>query len=435
MKVLRADWVCPVSRSPIRNGTVVIDKGKILEVGEKPSPDLPVVSFDGCAILPGLVNTHTHLELTVLRGFLENLRFPEWIRQLTRTKYEFLSREDLLVSARLGALESLQAGITTLGEVMDVGTGWEAMKEFGLRGVAYQEVFGPSEKAAAEAVRGLREKIDRLRPDETTTCRLGVSPHAAYTVSAELYTRVRDLAASENLPIAVHVAESDEESRFVRNGDGPFAEYWESRDIPVVPRGTGPIGYLDSLGLLGPGTLAIHAIDAGPEDIARLKERRSGIAHCPKSNLKLGHNIAPVHEFLAAGIPVGLGTDSVASNNVIDMFEEMRTTAFLQRSRLRDSTRVSAKQALRMATLDGARCLGLESHVGSIEPGKLADLIVVDLTDPALQPVYDPIEAIVYSANRKNVVATFLGGEQVRVDPRAIVAEARAIATRLRNQL
>ena len=433
MKALQADWICPVSSPPLRNGTVLVEKGRIVEVGRKLSVDLPRESFPGCAILPGLVNTHIHLELTLLRGFLKNLRFPEWIRRLTRTKYEFMSREDLLVSARLGALESLQAGVTTLGEVMDIGTGWEAMKEFGLRGVAYQEVFGPSEDTAPEALQGLQEKIEGFRSEETTTRRLGVSPHAAYTVSAALYTRVRDFAESGNLPIAVHVAESDEEGRFVRNGEGPFADYWNSRDIPVVPRRTGPIGYLDSLGVFGPETLAIHVIEASPEDIMCLKDRRVRIAHCPKSNLKLGHRIAPVSEFLAADITVGLGTDSVASNNVIDMFEEMRTTTFLQRTRSQDSTAISAERALQMATLDGARCLGLEDQVGSIESGKLADFAVVDLSEPALQPVYDPVEAIVYSANRKNVVATYLEGEQVSLDGNALVAEAEAIAARLQG--
>ena len=184
---------------------------------------------------------------------------------------------------------------------------------------------------------------------------------------------------------------------------------------------------------LGRGTLAIHAIHAETLEIGRLAESGAGVVHCPKSNLKLGHAIAPVREFLDAGVPVGLGTDSVASNNNVDMFEEMRLAVYLQRSRARNPRELTASDALEMATMGGARCLGLEDQLGSIEAGKLADFIVVDLTGPALNPVYDPIETIVYSAGRGNVAATFLAGKRVRIDTGPTIDDARAIAARLRH--
>jgi len=436
MKAFRADWVCPASGPPLRNAALLVSGDRIAGVGSPVPTDAPVEDFSGCAIIPGFVNAHIHLELTLLRGFLENLAFGEWIRTLTRTRYERMDREDLVVSARLGAVECLRAGVTTVGEVMDLGTGWEAMSEAGLRGVAYQEVFGPRREDAGGRAAALEEKIGALRTVSggTGLRRLGVSPHAPYTVSDALYRRVRDLAARMDLPVAVHIGESAAEGRFVRCGDGPFADSWKSRDIPVEARGVGPLAYLDQLGLCGARTLAIHAIDASADDIGRLRETDTAVAHCPKSNLKLGHGIAPLREFLDAGLRVGLGTDSVASNNAVDMFEEMRVAVFLQRTRLGDPRALAASEAFSLATLGGARCLGLDAEVGSLEAGKVADFVVVDLGDPALQPVYDPVEAMVFSASRHNVRATFLGGERVRVDTddaEALVREAGARARRL----
>ena len=436
IKALRADWICPVASPPVRNGTVLIDGPRIVDVVATVPDGIAVESFDGCAIFPGFVNTHIHLELTILRGFLENLSFIEWIRRLTHVKYDHLSEEDLRISAELGAVECLRAGVTTLGEVTDVGAGWNAMIRFGLRGVAYQEIFGPAEESASEALEALEQKVDKLRGQASPTCRVGVSPHAPFTVSAGLYQHVKRFAVREKLPIAVHLAESAAEGEFVRKGTGPFAEFLKSRGISVSGRGMTPIAYLDSLEVLGKGTLVIHAIDCDADDVVRLKKNGVGIAHCPKSNLKLGHQIAPLKEFLESNIAVGLGTDSGASNNAVDMFEEMRTAAFLQRTRAGnsiDSMPISASEALHLATLGGAQALGMEKDVGSLERGKLADMAVVDLNDPALQPVYDPVATMVYSANRNNVVATFLGGRRVDRDASELVSRAATIAARLKN--
>ena len=431
MKIIRADWVCPVAGPPIAGGSVVVDGGRIMSVGIT-GEEGPVEDYPGCALIPGFVNAHTHLELTVMRGFLENLPFASWIRQLTRTKYEHLGRDDLLVSARLGAMECLAAGVTCVGEVMDIGTGWEAMRETGLRGVAYQEVFGPDESAADEAAQGLSRKVEALMPHQSDLLRLGVSPHAAYTVSPRLYGLVRDMAEAQELPIAIHVAESPDESRFVRNAEGPFADALRARQISLKAHGIGPVALLERLGILGDRTLAIHAIESDTADVGRLAATGTAVAHCPKSNLKLGHGIAPVEELLGAGVVVGLGTDSVASNNAVDMFEEMRTAAFLQRSRTGNPSAIGAAAALEMATLGGARSLGLDRHLGSIEPGKMADMVVVDLASAATQPVFDPVDAIVFSANRANLRAVFLGGERSHVDASATIVKAQGIAQKMK---
>ncbi len=432
MRVLSADWVCPVSGPPIAHGYIVVDGDRIVRV-ETSAPEGPVEDFSGCALIPGFVNTHTHLELTVMRGFLENLPFASWIRQLTRTKYECLSRDDLEVSARLGALECLEAGVTCVGEVMDIGSGWDAMRETGLRGVAYQEVFGPGEDSAEESAADLRRKIAALAPEQSDLQRFGVSPHAAYTVSPRLYGLVREIADAEELPMAVHVAESAAETLFVRDAAGPFADALRARTIGVSAQGVGPLAYLERLGILGERTLAIHAIEVEAGDIQRLAGSGTRVAHCPKSNLKLGHGIAPVDELLDAGVVIGLGTDSVANNNTVDMFEEMRTAVLLQRSRTGDPAAIGAARALEMATLGGARSLGLDRHLGSLEPGKLADMVVVDLKSAATQPVFDPVDAIVFSANRANLRAVFLGGERVRIDASETIADAQAIAEKMKS--
>jgi len=431
MSSFTADWVCPVSSPPLEHGRLVIEDGRIARVESDPDPTGRDESFPGCAIIPGFVNVHTHLELTLLRGFLEGLSFPEWIRTLTRTKYEWMTAEDLDLSARLGALECLAAGVTAIGEVTDTGAGWQAMCRHGLRGIGYQEVFGPIPEQAEEAVRNVSRRLAVFEAGQEAARRPGVSPHAPYTVSEPLYRRIGDLARRENLPVAIHIAESQAETQFVREGAGPFADYWRSRHIQVEARGVGPVALVDRLGLIGPRTLAIHAIEASPDEIRRLADSGTAVVHCPKSNLKLGHGIAPVWEFLEGGIRVGLGTDSVASNNSVDMFEEMRLAIFLQRTRRRDPVAIPAAAAFRMATLGGAECLGLQDQIGSLEPGKLADFTVVDLGDLALEPVYDPIEAMVFSANRGNVRATFIGGRQVDTDATALRAEAMTVASRL----
>src|SRR5205814_4429784 len=168
-----------ITAAPIRNGAFSVERGRIVRVGAAAEvPGTQRIRYKGCAIIPGFVNAHAHLELTILRGLLENLPFTEWIQGLVRTKYRLLTRDDLQISAQLGAIEMLRAGVTTVAEVMDVGTGWEAMREFGLQGIAYQEVFGPAESVAEESMKQLIAKLDSYRKDETEALRIGVSPHA-----------------------------------------------------------------------------------------------------------------------------------------------------------------------------------------------------------------------------------------------------------------
>jgi aminodeoxyfutalosine deaminase len=422
MIVYQADWVCPVSSAPIRNGALAVESGRIVSVSPEAIPDVVErVVYPGCAILPGFVNAHVHLELTLFHGLLDDLSFPNWIAKLVRMKYQMCTRDALKVSAQLGAIEMLRAGITTVGEVMDVETGWEAMREFGLQGVAYQEVFGPAPEIAGQALQSLREKVKLQRQHETPTRRIGISPHAPYTVSLSLYEGVRDYARSEGLRMTAHIAESPDETLFVRDGAGPFAESHRQRNIDVAPRGCLPVAYLDRLGLLGPDMLLVHAIETDRSDLKRIRDTGTFVAHCPKSNAKLGHRIAPVAEMRQRGVPVALGTDSVASNDAFDMFEEMRAVVAQQHLRF--------DEVLRMATIAGAQALGLSDYLGSLEAGKRADFAIVALHDAA----GDPVEDIIRSAHRTDVKATFVGGSEVVIDDREIVAEVQRVQARLRS--
>src|ERR1051325_5975540 len=262
MTFYEADWICPVSSRPVRNGSIAVENGRIvplppvvpayplqradgqkIEAGHR-SP-LQTVSFPGCAIIPGFVNVHSHIEVTILRGFLEDLPFSSWIPRLTRAKYRQLTRDDMLASARLGWVEMIRAGVTCLGEVMDLGTAWPAMREVGLQGIAYQEVFGPADNQADQALSDLQKKVDGYISESTPTFRIGVSPHAPYTVSAKLFQAVNRYAGREMLPVTTHIAESKDEGEFVRSGTGVFAERWVERGIPVTAAGCSPVAYPD----------------------------------------------------------------------------------------------------------------------------------------------------------------------------------------------
>jgi 5-methylthioadenosine/S-adenosylhomocysteine deaminase len=433
MTVYEADWICPATSEPIHHGAIAVEGGRIISIGTaKEIAGSHRVQYAGCAIIPGFVNAHAHLELTILRGLLENIPFLQWIQRLTHIKYQILTRDDLKLSAQLGAIEMLRAGVTTIAEVMDVGAGWEAMWEFGLQGIAYQEVFGPAESIVAESMKGLVDKVDRYRTRESTARKIGVSPHAPYTVSRPLFEAVRDYARKTGLRMTAHVAESRDETGFVRDGAGPFAAAHTKRGIEVTPRRCMPVAYMDSLGLLGPDMLLAHGVETNERDLDRLRETGTFVVHCPKSNAKLGNGTARIHDMLERGVRVSLGTDSVASNNVIDMFEEMRAAIFQQRTLTGRIDAMTAADAFKMATIEGAHCLGLQDQLGSLEPGKRADFAVIDLSLPSTQPVYDPVESMVYSASRADVRSVFTGGREVSLDDTEVLKEVQRVAGKLR---
>ena len=428
----RARWVVPITHPPVEDGIVAVDGGRIAYVGDRAgAPAGDEQDLGDVALLPGLVNTHTHLELTVMRGFLEDLRFWAWIRTLTVARRDVLGDEDMVDSARWGIAEGLRAGITTFGDTSSSGAPLGAMVRMGVRGIMYHEVFGPAREQCAEAMAGLRAAVARHRERETPLVRVGVSPHAVYSVSDELFAETVAYAVREKLPIAIHAAESADEQEFIRDWSGPFADALRARGITVAPTGGSPIGHLADLGVLIARPLLIHCIRVSPQDIAAIASARCTVAHCPASNAKLGHGIAPLTDLVDAGIAVGLGSDSVASNNRMDILEEARLAALMQRARVHKPDAIPAKTALELATLGGARALGLDAEIGSLDVGKAADLAAFALDVPHGMPIHDLCTALVFALAGRDARFVAVAGE-VRVRDGALVDVDPELPSRVR---
>jgi len=304
--IYSARWVLPIISPMIQDGAVAVDNSTIVAVGPRPDvaarfPHSRITDFGEAAILPGFVNAHSHLELTVMRGFLEREEndFFAWLRKLTVARLA-MTTEDLVVSATCGAIEAARAGVTCLGDASSAATqAIRALREVGLRGVVYQESFGPDPKLARENVAKLREQIAELRTLEDDLVRVGVSPHAPYTVSGPQLDLISRLAIDEKLPVMMHAAESQAEQLFMLEGLGPFAEGLRARGIEWEAPELSTIQYLESHGVLETKPLFAHCVHVDDRDLELLKRAVAGIAHCPKSNAKLGHGRAPFSTFLA----------------------------------------------------------------------------------------------------------------------------------------
>ena len=401
---LAARWVLPVDGPPIAAGAVLIGAdGRIAAVGPdaavRAPPDVSQRAFPDAAIAPGFINTHTHLELTGLEGQVEGDDFAAWIRRLRELK-DRRPLEAYLAAALRGVRDGWATGVTTVADTGDRGVVIRALAECGGSGVVYQEVFGPHPDQAEESLALLQAKVTELRAFESARIHLGVSPHAPYTVSGPLYRAVAAYARSEGLPMAVHLAESPAETQLLRAAAGSFAEAWGRRGIPLPPLpGRSPVAWLDQHGVLGPRTLCIHVVQVDGDDIARLAGAGVGVAHCPLSNRRHGHGDAPLARLIAAGIRVGLGTDSVASVGSLDLLAEARAARTL--------AGLSWDDALALVTADGARALGLEGEVGSLAIGKWGDAVVIRLRGGE-----SPVEQIMNSGTEA-VVATYVGGRLV----------------------
>ncbi|HKG93906.1 MAG TPA: amidohydrolase family protein [Gemmatimonadaceae bacterium] len=432
MILYHAPWVLPVAAPPIRDGTVGVEGERIAYVGPRAgAPPGADRELGEVVLMPGLVNAHTHLELTAMRGFLEQLGFQPWIDRLTRARRAVLAEPDVLLDcARWGIVEGLRAGVTTYADTSDSSAPFHAMRELGVRGVMYQEVFGPDPAQCPGALAGLREKVERLRPSETALVRVGVSPHAPYSVSDTLFAATAHYAGDEGLPLAVHVAESAEESEYVTAAGGPWARSHAARGIHVAPRGRSSIAMLERTGVLRPNALLIHCVRADPADVAAIAAGGCGVAHCPASNAKLGHGVAPLVALLAAGVRVGIGSDSVASNNRMDILDEARLAVLMQRARLGDPLAVPGALALELATLGGARALGIDDRVGSLEPGKDADLAAYSLRARRAVPVQDPADAAVFALSGCDAKFVAVAG-RVRVRDGRLVDEDQALGSRV----
>jgi 5-methylthioadenosine/S-adenosylhomocysteine deaminase len=339
-------------------------------------------------------------------------------------------RDALLDAARFGVEEGLRAGITTFADTSESAVGLQAMREAAVRGIVFQEVFGPDPSQCARSIADLREKIGGLRYLETPLVRVGVSPHAPYTVSDDLFRATAALARELNLPVAVHVAESELETQLVSTGSGGFADGLRRRGIDVAPRAESPIALLQACGVLDARPLLIHCIRVNAADVERIASSSSSVAHCPISNAKLGHGVAPLLDLLAAGIPVGLGSDSMASNNRMDLLEEARIALLAQRAVSRLGDAPEAADMIDLATIAGARALGLDAQIGSLESGKQADLAAFAI-GPA-RPIQDPVAALVFSISGARARFVSVAG-RVLVRNGELVAPRPGLAERMQK--
>lgn len=400
MRILSADWVLPVEGAPIERGAVGIEDGRIAAVGTVEELG-EGEHFAGAAIVPGFVNAHTHLEYAVYAGFGDGLSFGPWIARHMERKAR-LERVDMEAIAQLGAAECLRSGITTVGDLAFSGASAHACNELGLRAIVYLEVFG-KEAAAAKAM--FEDKRAYVAEALSERVQVGVSPHAPYTCSTEVYAACMELG----LPLATHLNESQDELDWLTAGGGP----WEPlAHMLMEPYGQSGIRRLADAGLLDNRVVAAHCVKVDAAEIGLLAEHDVAVTHCPRSNALLGCGIAPLGALRAAGLRVGIGTDGVSSVPSHDFFEELRTAVGFARAREERADAISATEALELATLGGARALGLDTEIGSLVAGKRADLTIVTLSGSPYLPWEDPAAAVVYGGAPERVLATLVDGEE-----------------------
>ena len=421
MKILIADHVLPISSEPISTGAVAIDGAEIVAVGTRVEllerfPNANVEDFGEAAILPGFVNCHSHLEITGMRGSLDAVEhdFGAWLLKLNALRGA-MSEDDIKTSAIAGAREGVAAGVTCFGDIGRFGfAGLYALKTVGLRGVLYQETeFSADDRTADDAFEQLKDKFLGLHEQQTELVEVGLSPHSPYTVSRKLFEKIARFAIDETVKVSIHAAESTDEENLVRKGNGFFRSLMDRFEVEWQSPLCSSIEYLSQTGILETKPLLAHCVTVSDPDIELIANSGTSVAHCPKSNAKFGHGYAPFEKFLDAGIAVGLGSDSVASNNVCDLLEESRFTAFSARNRQGRSRFVSAKDVLTAITLGGARAMRLDDSIGSLEAGKQADLTVVSLAHLAQQPVTDVEAGLVFSSNARDILMTMVAGTAV----------------------
>ena len=421
MQILTGKYLLPITSEPIDNGAVAIESNLISAVGTyremaERFPEAGVENFGDAAILPGLVNCHSHLEITAMRGALDDVEndFTAWLIKLNGIR-ESMSDDAIEAAAYFGALEGVQAGVTCFGDIGRLGhIGLSALKRAGLRGIVFQETeFSPENRTADEDFNKLIEKFEILRSEATDLVRVGLSPHAPYTVSSRLFEMIAQFSIIERSPITIHAAESLDEHKLLTDGTGMFTGVYEKYGVEWNSPHCTSIEYLNRLGVLAARPLLAHCVTVSPSDLEIISDTGSKIAHCPKSNAKFGHGAAPFESMLDRGVTVGLGSDSVASNNVCDLFEESRFAALVARNRSESSRFISAREVLRAVTLGGATALGMDSQIGSLESGKQADIVVVSLKHNAQKPVNDVHTALVFSSNARDVTATYVAGKRI----------------------
>jgi 5-methylthioadenosine/S-adenosylhomocysteine deaminase len=406
------------ARRIVNPGAVAIDGNSIVAVDTPGAiaaryKAAQVIDATGKVVMPGLINTHTHAAMVMFRGLGNDLNLMDWLQKyIFPAEAKTVSPEFVRIGTRLALLEMIESGTTTFADMYyfeeEVA---RVTKAAGMRGVLGQTVIEfpvPDAKTPADALVRTEAFAKEFDHDELITPSL--APHSVYTLDAKTLTAVSALAKRLMIPIQIHLAETQ-------------AEIGLSQDRHKMR----PVAILESLNFWAPTTLAAHGVWINDDEIALLKKRGVGVSNNPESNMKLSSGTAPVMNYRKGGVSVGIGTDGAASNNDLDMFEAMRQAAFQQKLVTMDPTAISAADALEMGTIGGARALGRGDKLGSLEPGKLADVIVVGMSKPRQQPLFDPVSQIVYASRGDDVETTIVNGKVLMRDRKVLTLDAAAV--------
>ncbi len=417
----------------IENGAVAIRNERIVAVGT--TADIVakyvaarIISATGKVVMPGLINTHTHVPMGLFRGIADDLMLMEWLQKyIFPAEAKNVDEEFVRWGTRLGCLEMIQSGTTTYVDMyyFEDAIAEETAKA-GMRGVLGETVidFPVPDNKTWEAAMAYAEKfVKKWKGHPLITP--AIAPHAPYTVSTEHLKQTHDFATRHNVPLIIHILEDQSEVKTI-----------------TEKYGASSVTYLDRNGLLDDRVIAAHMVWPSAEEIGILAARGVGVGHCPQSNMKLAAGVAPVPQMRQAGVAVGLGTDGAASNNDVSMWEEMDTAAKLHKLIAKDPTVVSAREALEMATIGGARAINLDREIGSLEAGKRADLILVSLNGAHQTPLYNVYSALVYSTKASDVETVIINGRVVMqnhqvltLNERLVKAKAKEYRDRIRKSL
>jgi 5-methylthioadenosine/S-adenosylhomocysteine deaminase len=431
--IISASWVIPIQpqRVVLKDHAIAIAEGEIREVG--PCAQIASkynarasISLTDHVLIPGLVNLHTHAAMSMMRGCADDKALMDWLRNhIWPIESQFVSSAFVRDGTLLACAEMLRGGITCFADMYFYPeAAAQAAVEAGIRTAVGMIVMDMPSSYASDAhdylAKGLAMR-DALRDEKRLSFCL--APHAPYTTSDSTLERVATYAAELDLPVHIHLHETEDEIQ-----------------QSVAVHGVRPLERLQRTGMLSPGLIAVHAVHLVKDEIAALALHGCSVAHCPSSNLKLASGIAPLASLLDHGVNVGLGSDGAASNNRLDILNEIRTAALLAKAASRDATAVPAHTALHMATLGGAKALGLDARIGSLEPGKRADITAVDLSSIELAPCYDPASQLVYAAGREHVSHVWVDGEfcvrereLMKLDTRELRAKAAHWKDRIKS--
>ena len=393
-------------------GTRIIGVGPASELAAKHFVAKQTINASGQIVLPGLINTHTHIPMVLFRGLADDLELQEWLtRYIFPAEARNVTREFVRTGTRLGLAEMIRGGTTTYVDMYYFeDTIAEETKRAGMRAVLGETVIdfpAPDNKTWTDAMTSTERFLKQWKNDDLIVP--AIAPHAPYTVSTEHLTQTRQIAEKYDVPLVTHLAEASTETEFMM-------KTYNQRSVP----------YLERIGFLSTRVIAAHVVHVNEDEITTLKRYGIGVGHCPQSNMKLASGVAPVPAMLKAGVDVGLGTDGAASNNDLDMWEEMDTAAKLHKLTSKNPTVVSAREALEMATIRGARAINLDKEIGSLESGKRADLILVSLGAPRLAPLYNLYSQLVYATKASDITDTIVNGRILMRQRRLLTINERA---------